>query len=192
MKANFFFVILLSGSLLFAGCNADDGPQGPKGAKGDTGPAGAQGAKGAPGDAGNTGAAGANGNSNVYFNSSTGGGIIPAGANRSVGILFDVSMIKFSDVEKSLILLYFKIGDVWYKVPGDVPSTTGIQSLALAFHRHTDGGVVFRITRTNNAGALTYQDGKVVVIKQGTAGVRQGAVNYENYQEVKQYYSLQD
>lgn len=192
MKAKFFFVILLSGSLLFAGCKGDEGPQGPEGAKGDIGATGSQGAKGAQGDRGDTGAQGANGNSNVYFNSSTGGGTIPAGINTSIGILFDVGMLKFSDVDKSLILLYLRVGDVWYRVPGDVQTAAGIQTLALAFYRHTDGGVAFRITRTNEAGPLTYQDGRVVVIKEGAAGARQSVVNYDNYEEVKLHYNLQD
>lgn len=188
MKTNLSFLILLVGTLLLAGCKGDEGPEGPKGAKGDTGAAGTQGPKGAQGDPGTAGAPGANGNSNVYFNSSTGGGTIPAGTGGSINILFDVGMLKFSDVDKSLILLYVKVGDLWYRVPGDV----GVQTLALGLHRHVDGGVVFRITRTNGPGLLTYEDGRVIVVKEGVAGARRGSVNYDNYEEVKQLYDLQD
>lgn len=189
MKTNIIFLALLIGGLLFTGCQGDEGPQGPQGAKGDTGATGAAGQKGAQGDPGNTGAAGANGSSNVYF-VSTGGVTLGAGTGIFVSFPINVDLLKFTDVEKSLILLYLNIGDVWYRVPGDINLATGVQTMAMGLHRREDGGVDFRITRTNGPGALTIKGGSIIVIKAGAA--RQGAVNYDNYEEVKEHYGLQD
>ncbi len=192
MKATSFFQILLVGSLLFAGCKGDDGSPGPQGAKGNTGATGAQGPQGPQGDPGNTGAQGASGTSNVYY-VNIGGATIPAGINRAVGAAIPVSMLKFSEVENYLLLLYLKVGSEWYRIPGDIITATGTHTLAVSFHlRSEDGGVNIGYTRTNEAGALTFESGRLVVIKAGTAGARQGIVNYDHYEEIKQYYNLQD
>ena len=183
---------LVTAGLFFTGCKGDDGPQGPKGDTGETGATGFAGSKGAQGDPGNTGSTGANGSSNVYYNSSIGGATIPAGTDKYLDVLFDAGMLKFSDIEKTLILLYINVGESWYRVPGDVQTVSGIQTLALGLHRHVDGGVVFRITRTNGPGALTFKDGRVIAIKEGAAGARHGAINYDNYEEVIQHYNLQE
>jgi hypothetical protein len=186
-KKIFFMLAILVVSFMFVACEGDAGPEGPKG---DSGAVGAIGAKGAEGDKGDTGARGADGSSVVLVSNVPGSEVV-AGIGSWWGWTLNSSQTTFAQAPNSVILVYVQApsGD-WYRVPGPVVGENGTHTLAMAIHN--DGGMAqVRMVRIKGEGVFRFTAGRIVVVK-SAPNARQTAVDYDQYEAVKEYYNLAD
>lgn len=178
---------VLAAGFMFIACEGDVGPEGPKG---DTGSVGVTGAKGATGDKGDTGAPGADGSSVVSV-VNVAGGEITAGMGAWGGWNLPGSLVTFEQAPSSVILVYLQVaGGDWYRVPGAVPGASGMQTFAFSIHDN-DGIAQVRVTRTKGTGSLPFEAARIVVIR-SASNARQAAVDYDDYDAVRNYYNLAD
>jgi hypothetical protein len=160
------------------------GPAGDVGPKGDPGAAGAPGAPGAPGPAGPAGKDGTSG---------AGAFVLTTGADTTDaegGFLMGLSGVTAENkavLESAAILVYLKVGDAFWPVPGVVGFATGVSDFtALHYVNGTNFFVdIFQTNWSENVDAAPkriVQGIKVVVIP--ASALRLNAdVNLKNYEE---------
>ncbi len=193
MKSFSFLLALLVMSVMFVACKSDVGPEGPKGPRGETGAAGAAGAKGDKGVKGDAGAAGADGNTDVLILNDAGRTIDAGiGAKNSWAIGYDV--ISRAKAEASAIYVYLKLPrepEEWVSIPGSVFFPGGSHQTFGMATRFTNTAVQINVIRSAGAEALAYSAVKFIFVP-GSATARQAAVDYTDYNAVKEYYNLAD
>lgn len=191
MKLNFrsAFYVLLALPLFFASC-AKEGPAGAQGPAGPAGPTGAAGAAGAQGAQGNPGTA------NVIYSQWLDVAYSLTPDSSSLIAEIPAPQLVDSILNSGTMKVYLNLNNIDTSVVVSLPFTTVTGILITPFF---SPGL---ITLESNANAGTYTDpadGKkylqyrYVLIPGGTAAGRNTkSINWNNYEEVKQYLGLKD
>lgn len=171
MKRLLLFALLFN--LMLAACKS--------GEKGDPGPAGPAGPTGA------TGPAGATGNANVIQ--------ITYGSKTHTGaeLAYDLTGITEEQVRNSAFFTYVRTtSDWWHSLPGRVLnlSGTGYREYTTTINIRV---LRLYITRASGTGTDVFQNARIVMIPANDLrNGRKAAVDFSNYEAVKQFYNLPD
>ena len=206
LNLNIAFCMLLALPLFFTSCSKT----GPAGATGPAGPQGPAGAAGAAGTAGATGAQGAPGTANVIYSAWLDVTFQPGdtATNRTTGKLDTLNYNAFIPAPQLVDSILNKGSIKVYWNAGSETDTSGSFVVALPFNDLLLSGILTNtyfsnktISLVSNADLSTYtQNGnkyfqfRYVLIPGGTAAGRnpKGAINWNNYAEVKKYLGLKD
>ena len=156
---------------------------GESGGSGEPGPQGPTGATGPAGSAGPQGPAGQNGNANVIQ--------IIYGAKswaNTTGTSVELTLtgVNADFVSKSAYFAYVSTGSLWYSIPGEVSSHGEFRTYISPAANST-----LFIKRVSTGSTLNATAVRVVLIPANDLrNGRKAAVDYTNYEEVKQYYNL--
>ncbi|MBD2755373.1 collagen-like triple helix repeat-containing protein [Spirosoma validum] len=174
-------LLAFSITLFFVACKSgESGESGEPGPQGQAGPAGPT---GATGPAGPQGPAGQNGNANVIQ--------ISYGAKSwantvDASVELNLTGVNADFVSKSAYFTYVTTGTLWYSIPGGVSSYGEFRTYISPAATST-----LFIKRLTTGTVLSATAVRVVLIPANDLrNGRKAAVDYTNYEEVKQYYNL--
>lgn len=192
MKKNLLFITLIVASLFVSSCSEDDA-QGPKGAKGESG---AVGEKGDQGETGEKGDQGETGNANVksYTKDIQNETWAMVGSTTSGYLSLGISaptLLTSSIIKNAIILVYVESSDFseWTLLPyytdRNITVEYALFNGVLSLRRSQDGK-----PRTQSY----FSKVKLVIIEPSSSGTiqRTAAVDYKDYNAVKEYYKLED
>ena len=166
-------------TFIFAACTPKAGDPGPKGDTGATGSTGPTGATGATGPAGPTGATG---NANVI--QITYGSKTHSGSELS----YDLPGVTAAQINSSAYFTYVTSNGVIYPLPG--ATVGGDKTYKAAINPST---LKLYINRVVGSGSETFSITRLIIIPANDLrNGRKAAIDYSNYQEVKNYYNLPD
>lgn len=181
-------VLVVCGSLLFTRC---EGPEGPVGPAGSAGPAGPTGASGPAGPAGQTG------NANV-IQISYAAQTWTAAKGSAQQFVFP-SNVTTAIMNSSAVLVYMTDGTPnnatsygWYAIPGIVPSNGAEHEFYFqtTFAGNTAGINIYR--KVASTATLSASTRIVIIPANDIRNGRQAAVDFSDYNAVKEFYDLKD
>ncbi|TDB64452.1 collagen-like protein [Arundinibacter roseus] len=155
-----------------------EGPQGEIGPQGPAGPQGVAGEKGEPGESSGSGA----------FQFST--GEISTDEEGDVSFSLELNEDVAASVEKGVVLVYAKSGNLWFPLPGIV--FFGEEIANFTFVYGLDGvDLTFFLLQTTGADARTFQDIRIVLVP-AINGRLNAEIDYKDYNAVKKAFNLAD
>ena len=197
LNLNIAFCLLLALPLFFASCSK----QGPAGATGPVGPQGTAGSAGAAGTAGATGSQGAPGTANVIYSAWI-DTVIYSGSDSTgwfAGI--DAPQLVDSILNKGEIKVYLNYGSDSANAELIAPLPT-VDLFVFGFSLYINpyfSSQFITLASTSDASSFTLRTFhhfryRYILIPGGTAAGRnpKGAINWNNYAEVKKYLGLKD
>ncbi|MCY7358010.1 MAG: collagen-like protein [Rudanella sp.] len=199
----FLFVLALSS------CRAPEGPQGPVGPQGPAGLQGVPGAAGTPGQNGTAGQSGSPGTTTVVTVTVVQGApnviqiTYPARSHdgtKDLALSFPASSsLSFDQIEKSLFYVYvkqitttpdnFKL-PYWYAIPGQTPNGNFYSYYIFPGNSGLSAGLFIRRTTNFRLGPEDFDAVRVVVVPASLLIGGRLAVNFSNYDSVRQAFRL--
>lgn len=200
LSAVFLFI------LTFASCS---GPQGPVGPQGPAGPQGAPGTPGTPGQAGTPGQSGTPSSTTVVTVVQGTANVLqityparPHDGTKDLALSFPASSsLTFDQIEKSLFYVYVKQTTVtpdnfrlayWYTVPGQTSSGNFYSYYIFPGNSGLSAGLFIRRTTNFRLGADDFDAIRVVVVPASLLVGGRLAVDFRNYESVRQAFGLRD
>ncbi len=206
-----FLSIFFLFTLALSSCKGPEGPQGPVGPQGPAGPTGATGATGPSGQTGQTGTPGTPGTTTVVTVTVVQGATnviqitYPARAHdgaKDLALSFPASSsLSFDQIEKSLFYVYvkqitttpdnFKL-PYWYAVPGQTPNGNFYSYYIFPGNSGVSAGLFIRRTTNFRLGPEDFDAVRVVVVPASLLIGGRLAVDFTNYDSVRQAFGLRD
>ncbi len=182
LHASLWIATLFISTIIFQRCTPKSGDPGPKGEPGSAGQQGSQGSAGPVGPAGSTGPAGT---ANVQYSPWTTVNFVDNGGG-SYGANITAIAITQDIIDKADIRVYWKVGSTIISIPYTFTDRYGIATITPVFQ-------VGKIYLTASYPPGNQQQFRYVIIPGGTAvGGRKAAVDYRNYETVRQAFNLPD
>ncbi|SOD77995.1 hypothetical protein [Spirosoma fluviale] len=188
-------VVFLAACKGEVGPKGDTGATGSAGAAGATGPTGTTGATGATGPQGATGAVGPTGPSSItqvtYASSFS---LAAANANFNLNL---PGYITKAVIDKSLVVVYLQspsLGPQVYQIPGNMGGVNG-DVFGYVIYASYPTVQTINVYRTASSGVSLTQISlaRVLIIPAATVvNGRKAAVDFNNYEAVKEFYNLTD
>jgi len=206
MRLTLTFLSALFLVVAFAACRGPEGPQGTVGPQGPVGPTGTTGATGSTGATGQSGAPSSTtvvtlvqGTANVLqitYPARTHNG------TNDLALSFPASSsLTFDQIEKSLFYVYVKITTTtadnfklayWYPVPGQTPVANFYSYYIFPGNSGLSAGLFIRRTTNFRLGPEDFDAVRVVVVPASLLINGRLAVNFQDYESVRQAFRLVD
>lgn len=206
MRLSLSFLSVCFLLLAFASCRGPEGPQGPVGPQGPAGPTGATGLTGSTGQAGQSGTPGSTtvvtlvqGATNVLqitYPARTHNG------TNDLALSFPASSsLTFDQIEKSLFYVYLKQSITtadnfklayWFAVPGQTPVANFYGYYIFPGNSGLSAGLFIRRTTNFRLGPEDFDAVRVVVVPASLLINGRLAINFQDYESVRQAFGLFD